>query len=49
MDVEPALARTTHLGVAAHQDDLEILAIDGILRCLGDPEQWFCGVVVTEG
>ena len=28
-----ALARTTHMGISAHQDDLEIMAIDGILQC----------------
>ena len=33
--VAEALARTTHLGIAAHQDDLEIMAIDGILRAFG--------------
>jgi len=44
-----ALSRTTHLGVAAHQDDLEIMAIDGILRCFGREEDWFCGVTVTNG
>jgi len=44
-----ALARTTHLGVSAHQDDLEIMAIDGILRCFQRPDRWFAGVVVTNG
>lgn len=44
-----ALARTTHLGVGAHQDDLEILAIDGILACFGRSDRWFTGVVVTDG
>jgi len=44
-----ALARTTHLAVGAHQDDLEIMACDGILACFQDPEQWFTGVVVTDG
>jgi len=46
---EAALARTTHLGVGAHQDDLEIMAFDGILRCFGRSDQWFCGVTVTDG
>jgi LmbE family N-acetylglucosaminyl deacetylase len=44
-----ALARTTHLAIAAHQDDVEILATDGILRCFQRPDRWFCGVVVTDG
>lgn len=44
-----ALARTTHMGIGAHQDDLEILAIDGILRAYDDEAKWFTGVVVTDG
>jgi LmbE family N-acetylglucosaminyl deacetylase len=44
-----ALARTTHLGVSAHQDDLEIMAYDGILKCFQKADLWFTGVVVTNG
>ena len=44
-----ALARTTHMGVAAHQDDIEIMAFDGILQCFQSDERWFTGVVVTDG
>jgi LmbE family N-acetylglucosaminyl deacetylase len=44
-----ALARTTHLAVAAHQDDLEIMAADGILQAFRKPDRWFTGVVVTDG
>lgn len=48
---EPALAleRTTHLGVGAHADDLEILAAHGIVECFGRADAWFTGVVVTDG
>jgi LmbE family N-acetylglucosaminyl deacetylase len=46
---EEALARTTHLGIAAHQDDLEIMAIEGILACFQQPDRGFTGVVVTDG
>ncbi len=46
---EAALPRTTHLAVAAHQDDIEIMAYDGILACYQQPDQWFSGVVVTNG
>ena len=46
---EAALARTTHLGIGAHQDDLEIMAVDGILRCYGRDDAWFTGVVVSDG
>jgi LmbE family N-acetylglucosaminyl deacetylase len=44
-----AVARTTHMGIAAHQDDLEIMAFDGILQCFQREDRWFCGVVVTNG
>lgn len=44
-----ALARTTHLGIGAHQDDLEIMAIDGILKSYANVGAWFTGVVVSDG
>lgn len=44
-----ALARTTHLAIGAHQDDLEIMAAEGILACFQREDQWFTGVVVTDG
>jgi LmbE family N-acetylglucosaminyl deacetylase len=44
-----ALTRTTHMGIAAHQDDLEIMALDGILACFGRSDKWFLGVVATNG
>ncbi len=44
-----ALARTTHLALAAHQDDIEIMAIDGILQCFQHAGRGFTGVVVTNG
>jgi LmbE family N-acetylglucosaminyl deacetylase len=47
--VEAALSRTTHLGVVAHADDLEILAIHGILACFEHAERWFAGVIATDG
>lgn len=49
MPEEQALARTTHLCFAAHQDDIEIMAADPILECFQQPEEWFTGVVVTDG
>ena len=42
-----ALSRTTHMGVGAHQDDLEILAAPAILACFQQPDRWFTGVTVT--
>ncbi|MBN1919026.1 MAG: PIG-L family deacetylase [Verrucomicrobia bacterium] len=47
--VKDALARTTHLGIGAHADDLEILAWDGIAQCYERADRWFTGVVVTDG
>lgn len=44
-----ALARTTHLAIGAHQDDLEIMAVHGILACYRKPDAWFTGVTVTDG
>lgn len=44
-----ALARTTHLGIGAHQDDLEFMATHGILACFGQPGKSFCGVTCTDG
>jgi LmbE family N-acetylglucosaminyl deacetylase len=44
-----ALARTTHVGIGAHQDDVEIVAQRGILDCYDQPERWFTAIVVTDG
>ncbi len=49
LPAEQALARTTHMAIGAHQDDLEIMAIDGILACFQQEDKWFTGVVVTNG
>ncbi len=46
---DAALARTTHLAIGAHQDDLEIMAVEGILDCFQQPDRWYTGVVVTDG
>ena len=46
---EGALERTTHMAIGAHQDDLEIMAYDGILKCFQQEDKWFCGVIVTNG
>ncbi|MEN6371479.1 MAG: PIG-L family deacetylase [Armatimonadota bacterium] len=47
--VEEAIKRTTHMGISAHQDDLEIMAYKGVLECFGQSDKWFLGVVVTDG
>lgn len=48
-DIETALARTTHLAISAHQDDIEIMAYHGIAECFTHKNKWFTGVVVTNG
>jgi LmbE family N-acetylglucosaminyl deacetylase len=48
-DADAVLARVTHLCVAAHQDDIEIMAYAGIADCQGRSDRAFGGVVVTNG
>ena len=48
-DPVASLARITHLAVAAHQDDIEIMAHAGVCDCLDRPGKAFGGVVVTNG
>ena len=44
-----ALARTTHLCVIAHQDDIEINAYPAVAECYGRADRFFTGVVMTNG
>src|SRR5262245_9811278 len=44
-----AIKRITHLGIGAHQDDLEFMAFHGILECFGNDAKWFGGVTCTNG
>lgn len=44
-----ALPRITHLGIGAHQDDLEFMAFHGILNCFAADKKWFGGVTCTNG
>ena len=48
---QEALARTTHLAIGAHSDDLEIMAYHGIVDCYGyrNTDKWFSGITVTDG
>lgn len=47
--VPAALSRITHLGIGAHQDDLEFMAFHGILECFDSDTKWFGGVTCTNG
>jgi len=49
IDVDKALERTTHLGIGAHPDDLEIIGYAGIYECFLKKDKWFTGVVTTNG
>jgi LmbE family N-acetylglucosaminyl deacetylase len=49
LTAEAALARTTHLCVIAHQDDIEINAYPAIAECYGRTDRFFTGVVMTNG
>jgi len=49
LPVDAALKRTTHMGIAAHQDDLEIMTYDGILKCFGRDDLWYCAITCTNG
>ncbi len=44
-----ALERTTHLCIAAHEDDIEFMAFAPIAECFQKSDKWFCGVVTTDG
>lgn len=44
-----ALKRVTCLGISAHQDDIEIMSMEGILDCFGNPDKWFMAVIATNG
>jgi LmbE family N-acetylglucosaminyl deacetylase len=46
---DAAFSRVTHLGIGAHQDDLEFMAYHGIEACYRQPEKWFGGVTCTNG
>jgi LmbE family N-acetylglucosaminyl deacetylase len=49
LPIELALSRTTHMAIAAHQDDIEIMAAEPILACFQQEEKWFTGVIVSDG
>jgi LmbE family N-acetylglucosaminyl deacetylase len=49
ISVEEGIARTTHMAISAHQDDIEIMAYHGVMECFGRDDKWFFGCVVTDG
>ena len=49
LEEQTAVARTTHLAIAAHQDDIEFMAYAPTAECFGAQDKWFGAVVVTDG
>ncbi|GIU84537.1 MAG: hypothetical protein KatS3mg008_1312 [Acidimicrobiales bacterium] len=47
--VDELLAATTHMGIGAHPDDLEIMCTAVVERCRREEGLAFCGVVCTDG
>ena len=48
-DKQTSISQTTDLCIAAHHDDIEIMAYGPISDCYGKPDRHFTGVVVTDG
>ena len=44
-----AFGATTHLAIAAHQDDIEFMAYSGIAECFGKRDKGFSACIVTNG
>ena len=49
LSIAEAQARTSHLGIGAHQDDLEFMAYHGIATCYEQDGAWFSGIICTDG
>jgi LmbE family N-acetylglucosaminyl deacetylase len=49
LEIPAALKRTTRLGIGAHQDDLEFMALEGILAGYQNQNEWFGGIICTDG
>jgi LmbE family N-acetylglucosaminyl deacetylase len=47
--LDMAFKRTTHMAIAAHPDDIEIMAYEGISKCFHQSDQWFTSITVTDG
>jgi len=49
LEPEKALRRTTHMAISAHQDDIEIMAVEPILSCYQQSDLWFSAIVMSDG
>ena len=48
-DEEAAVKKITHMAIGAHQDDVEVMAYDGILKCYDSDDKHFFAVIATDG
>ena len=48
-DEETGISRTTHLAIAAHQDDVEFMAYAPVAECFGQKDKHFGAIIVTDG
>lgn len=46
---DESFRRVTHMAIAAHQDDVELIALDGILNGFDRGNRCFMAVIVTDG
>jgi LmbE family N-acetylglucosaminyl deacetylase len=46
---EDMISRSTHIGIAAHHDDLEIMAFHAISQCFESQDLSFLGIILTDG
>ncbi|MCK5883524.1 MAG: PIG-L family deacetylase [Bacteriovoracaceae bacterium] len=44
-----ARKKISHLAIGAHQDDIEIMALHGIVECMGAEKKHFAGMTCTAG
>lgn len=49
IDIKEAYKKTTQLAIAAHQDDVEFMAIKGILDCFVSTNENFAAVILSDG
>jgi LmbE family N-acetylglucosaminyl deacetylase len=47
--IADALSRTTHLAIGAHPDDVEVMAVQGVLECYERTDRGFGCVTCTDG
>lgn len=48
-DEKTALGRTTHMAIAAHQDDVEIMAFHGVKETFMKTDAYFTALIATDG